>query len=99
MANIINYTYQSEKIIKDYGTTTKAEQELFEGKYEGCKYIYGGCLWSDKACEYIADDGNGNISSIKLKPQETFEFSQIRPWKTLKIKSTIGTAYNCSFSC
>lgn len=99
MANIINYTYLADVIIKDYGVTVSANQEIFAGKYKGKQYIHGACLTANKACEYIADDGNGNISTIRLNAGEIFEVYQMRPWKSLKIKSDIGTTYNCSFSC
>lgn len=99
MANRIEYDYQATNIIKDYGVTTLAEQELFKDKYEGCKYIHGGCLNANNNCEFIGDDGNGNISHIKLKGGETFEFFDIVPWVSLKIKSTVGTEFNCSFDC
>lgn len=97
MANYVHYNVQYDQIIKDYGVTTQAEQELFKGKYDKDnnkrRFIYGLTLWADSDCEFIGSINRTN-SSIKIKADQSVVLDNFVPWDSLKIKAPIGTVYD-----
>lgn len=92
MANLIHFNTQYEKLIKKYGVTTSAEEELFKGKYDK-NYIYYAILWADADCEFIGTINN-SISSIKIKSGQSVILDNFVPWVSLKIKAPVGTNYD-----
>ncbi|MDU3410122.1 hypothetical protein [Clostridium sp.] len=92
MANLIHFNTQYEKLIKKYGVTTSAEEELFKGKYDK-NYIYYATLWADADCEFIGTINN-KTSSIKIKGNQSIVLKDFIPWMSLIIKAPIGTNYD-----
>ena len=92
MANYIHFRTQYEKMIKNYGVTTLAEEEIFKNKYDK-KFIYYATLWADTDCEFVGYI-NGITSSVKVKGNQSVEIKDFIPWDSLVIKAPIGTNYD-----
>lgn len=92
MANYVPFNTQYKKIIKKYGVTTLAEEELFKNLYDE-KFIYGATLWADTDCEFIGTV-NDVVSSVKVKGNQMIPLENFLPWNSLKIKAPIGTNYD-----